>query len=110
MSGILDHSLVGFVLAASAGYAILALGPRTLRPRVYAALSRLLGRAPHWLGLGRVAQGFAIAAHGKAAGACGGCDTCGSEPAADAKSITSGPLNSPAPEVRIPVAKIGKRA
>jgi hypothetical protein len=102
MSSVLDYLLVGLVLLASAGYAVLALGPRTLRPRFYAALSRALVRAPAWTGLGRLAQRSAIAANAKAAGACGGCGTCGSEPgAADAK--TSG-------EVRIAVTKIGKRA
>jgi hypothetical protein len=97
MSGVLDISLVALVLLASAGYAILALGPRTLRPRVYASLSRLMSRAPGWLGLSGIAERLA-AAGGKSAGACGGCDTCGSEPAASADS-----------EVRISVSKIGKR-
>ena len=97
MSGFLDVCLVGLVLLASAGYAILALGPRTLRPRVYASLSRLLSRAPAWLGLAGLARGLA-AASGKAKGACGGCDTCGSEPA-----------QPPAGEVRISVSKISKR-
>jgi hypothetical protein len=98
MSGFLDFALVGLVLLASAGYAILALGPRSLRPRFYACLSRLLSRAPAWLALNAVAASLA-AASGKTGGACGGCDTCGSEPAAE----------SPSPEVRIPVSKIGKR-
>jgi hypothetical protein len=89
--------LVGLVLLASAGYAILALGPRTLRPRAYASLSRLMSRAPGWLGLKGIAEHLA-AASGKAGGACGGCGTCGSEPAASADS-----------EVRISVSKIGKR-
>jgi hypothetical protein len=98
MSGFLDVCLVGLVLLASAGYAILALGPRTWRPRVYASVSRLLSRAPGWLGLKGVAASLA-AASSKSGGACGGCDTCGSETAAE----------SPAPEVRISVSKIGKR-
>jgi hypothetical protein len=97
MSSVLDVSLVGLVLLASAGYAILALGPRTLRPRVYASLSRLLSRAPGWLGLVGIARRLA-AAGGKSAAACGGCGTCGSEPA-----------ESPTGEVRISASKIGKR-
>jgi hypothetical protein len=101
MNGVLDYFLVGLVLLVSAGYAVLALGPRTMRPRFYAASSRALARAPGWLGLKGIA-GRLAAAGGKSAGACGGCGTCGSEPgAADAK--TDG-------EVRIAVTKIGKRA
>jgi len=101
MSSVLDYFLVGLVLLASAGYAILALGPRTLRPRFYAASSRLLSRAPGWLGLGGIAQRLE-AASGKAGGACGGCDTCGSEPA--------GSTAAAGDEVRISVSKIGKRS
>jgi hypothetical protein len=99
MSSLLDFSLVGLVLLASAGYAVLALGPRSLRPRVYASLSRLMLRAPGWLGLEGIARRLA-AASGKAGGACGGCDTCGSEPAESAGS---------AGEVRISASDIGKR-
>lgn len=100
MSSVLDYFLVGLVLLASAGYAVLALGPRTLRPRVYASLSRLLARAPAWLGLGGSARRLE-AASGKAGGACGGCDTCGSEPAESTAAAGD--------EVRISVSKIGKR-
>jgi hypothetical protein len=96
MSGVLDFSLVGLLLLASAGYAILALGPRSLRPRFYASLSRLMLRAPGWLGLAAFAR--RLAAAGGKSGACGGCDSCGTEPAASADS-----------EVRISVSKIGKR-
>jgi|ERR1700678_3056926 hypothetical protein len=107
MNGVLDVFLVALVLLASAGYAVLALGPRTLRPRAYAALSRLLSRAPGWLGLEGIARRLA-AASGEAGGACGGCDTCGSEPAGSAGAAGDG-LQSPAGEVRIPVSKVGKR-
>jgi hypothetical protein len=103
MNSVLDNSLVGIVLVTSAVYAISALGPRALRRRLLASLSRLTVRAPRFLGLGRIAQRFAAAANGKAGGACGGCDSCGPEPAA------SDP-KSPASEVRVPVEKIGRRA
>jgi hypothetical protein len=108
MNGVLDVFLVGLVLLASAGYAVLALGPRTLRPRAYAALSRLLSRAPGCCGLEGIARRLA-AASGKAGGACGGCDTCGSEAAGSAGAAGDG-LQSAAGEVRIPVSKVGKRA
>jgi hypothetical protein len=48
-----------------------------------------------------MAQRLAVSA-GKAHGACGGCDDCGSEQAA-AKTPPGG-------EVRVPVEKIGRRA
>jgi|ERR1700678_1870206 hypothetical protein len=103
MKSVLDNSLVGVALLTSAVYAISALGPRALRRRLLAFLGRLTARVPRYLGLGRIAQRFAAAATGKAQGACGGCDNCGSEPAA------SDP-KSPASEVRVPVEKIGRRA
>ena len=40
MNGILDDFLVGLVLTISAGYAVFSLGPRSLRSRTFAALSR----------------------------------------------------------------------
>ena len=101
MSGVLDHALVGLALLVSAGYAMASLGPRSLRRRMLAALSRMAARAPSWLKLGRIAQRFAIAANGKAQGACGGCGTCGSDPPPDPKA--------PADEVRVPLDKIHRR-
>jgi len=103
MNSVFDNSLVGIALLASAVYAISALGPRTLRRRLLAALSRAAARMPRFLGSGRIAQRFAAAANGKAQGACGGCDSCGSEPAASEPK-------SPASEVLVPVEKIGRRA
>jgi hypothetical protein len=107
MNRILDNCLVGLVLIASAGYVLSSLGPRSLRRRLLAALSRILARAPRFLGLGRAAQWFAAAAVGKAQGACGGCDDCGPEQAPAPKSSSR---NSPAGEVSVPVANIGRRA
>jgi hypothetical protein len=101
MNSILDNSLVGLALVVSAGYAVSSLGPRSLRRRVLLGLSRVMARAPAFMGLRQTAQRLAAASAGKAQGACGGCDSCASEaPAA----------TSPAPEVRVPVTKIGRRA
>ena len=79
MHGILDSSLVGVALLASAAYAVLAFGPRSLRRRLLAALSRVMARAPAFPGRRRTAQWLAAASAGKSQGACGGCDDCGSE-------------------------------
>jgi len=100
MNSILDDSLVGLALLASAGYAVASLGPRSLRRRILGVLSRAAARAPAFLGLGRAAQRLAAASAAKAPGACGGCDSCGSEP-------TPQPPNA---EVRVPVAQISRRA
>ena len=101
MNGVIDSSLVGLALLASGGYVLLSLGPRSLRRRLLAALSQAASRAPAFLGLRRMAQRLAASA-GKAQGACGGCDDCGSgQPAAKT------PVEN---EVRVPVEKIGRRA
>lgn len=101
MSRILDHLLVGLVLIASAAYAVSALGPRSVRRRVLAALSRVMARAPASLGLRRMAEWLAVRSAGKAQGACGGCDSCGPEPAPTQKS--------PDTEVSVPMSDIGRR-
>ncbi|MHB8475984.1 MAG: DUF6587 family protein [Steroidobacteraceae bacterium] len=100
MSRLLDHVLVGLALLVSAAYAVSALGPRSLRRRVLAASSRMLARAPAALGLRRMAQWLAVRSAGKARGACGGCDGCGSE---------DSPAQSSDAEVRVPVAHIHRR-
>jgi hypothetical protein len=104
MNSVLDNSLVGLALLASAWYAAMKLGPRSLRPGMLRGLSRLFARAPAALGLRRFSKRLDAAAAGKAQGACGGCDTCGSEPAPKPSA------QNPPPEVRVPVAKIGRRA
>ena len=101
MNGFLDNSLVGLVLLVSAGYAVFSLGPRSLRRRALAALGRVTARAPAFLGLRRVSQWLAVASAGKAPGACGGCDSCGSEQSPTQKSTDA--------EITVPVAKIGRR-
>ena len=102
MNSILDDSLVGLALLASAVYAVAAIGPRSLRRRILGVLGRAAGRAPAFLGLGRIAQRLAAASAAKAQGACGGCDNCGSEPPTAPQP--------PKAEIRVPVARIGRRA
>jgi hypothetical protein len=107
MNGILDRSLVCLALLLSVGYALLSLGPRSLRRRLLGALSLALGRVPAVLGLRGAAQRLSMAADGKGQGACGGCDDCGSS----AAGATASPTKDRAPaEVRVPVGKIGRRA
>ena len=105
MNTLLDNSMVGLALLVSMGYAVASLGPRALRNRMLAALSRLLARAPAYLALGRAARRLSaasIATSSAAAGACGGCDNCGAEHAAAPQSAAA--------EVNVPVANIGRRA
>ncbi|HTV94513.1 MAG TPA: DUF6587 family protein [Steroidobacteraceae bacterium] len=96
----LDDTLVAIALAASAAYALWALGPKSLRRRLGSALAALAARAPAGLHLEAVARRLReTSAHG--GGACGGCESCA--PQADA------PLASAPAEVRVPLANIGKR-
>jgi hypothetical protein len=105
MNRILDNCLVGLALLVSAVYAVSALGPRTLRRRVLAALGRITARAPAYFGLRWLANRFAAASAAKAPGACAGCDDCG----ANASPPNPPAHDSPAPEVRVPVSKISRR-
>jgi hypothetical protein len=107
MNGILDGSLVCLALLLSVGYALLSLGPRSLRRKLLAASSWAAARMPAALGLRGAAQRLSMAAVGKSHGACGGCDDCGTSAADATKSATK---DSPPAEVRVPVAKIGRRA
>ena len=97
MSGILDKVLVGLVVLLSIGYAIASLGPRNWRRQILAAASRVVGRAPAFLGLKKAARRL-DAASAKARAACGGCDDCGTE------------VQESASEIKVPVGKIGRRA
>jgi hypothetical protein len=95
---LLDISLVSGAILISAGYAVARLGPRSLRRRMRAALSRWLAAAPAFLGLGRLSKSLASA---EAEGACGGCDTCGTE--------TPPQMSSESAEIKVPLANIGRR-
>ena len=101
MNTLLDNSLVGGAILLSAIYAVAKLGPRDLRKRMLAALSRALAAAPPFPGLRRVQQNLANAAAGKAQGACGGCDNCGTESSSEPQPSSG--------EIRIPVANIGRK-
>jgi hypothetical protein len=101
MNTVLDNSLVGLALLISAGYAVVSLGPKILRKRLLAALSRLMAGAPRFLRLGGAAQRLSAASDAKAKGACGGCDNCATEQ-------SSAPHVSSA-EINVPVARISRR-
>ena len=83
MNRFLDNSLVMLALLASGAYALSSLGPKSLRRRMWGTLARIAARAPSFLRLDRLARRL------------GASD----QPAAE----------SPSPEVRVPVAKIGRR-
>jgi hypothetical protein len=102
MNAVLDNFLVGVLLLVSVGYAVYKLGPRTLRSRILQSLSRAMAAAPAFLRLGRAAQKLDAASAGKVQGACGGCDNCGTESSSEPQSSSA--------EIKIPVAKIGRRA
>ena len=102
MNAVLDNFLVGVLLLASVSYAVYKLGPRTLKRRILQTLSRATAAAPGFLKLGRVAQKLDAASAAKVQGACGGCDNCGTE-------SSSEPQPSSSAEIKIPVAKIGRR-
>jgi hypothetical protein len=99
MNAVLDNFLVAAVLLVSLGYALVKLGPRTLRQRILSCLSLIFAAAPSFLRLDGVAQRLS-AASGKNQAACGGCDTCGTE----SSSVPQSPS-----EINVPVAKIRRR-
>ena len=105
MNSVLDNSLVGLALLASAGYAIMKLGPRSVRQSVLAGLSKLFAHAPATAGLRRISERFGAASAGKAQGACAGCDNCGSEQT----PVQPAAQDSVPGEVSVPVARIGRR-
>jgi hypothetical protein len=109
MSRLLDAALVAIVLAASVGYALYSLGPKTLRRWLRTLLADLAARAPaalHLSGIERRLRGAAgVATPGVAtpggSGACGGCDSC----APSGEDARGGAGK----EIRVPAASIGKR-
>ena len=100
MSAWLDDAIVGALLLAAVAYAAARLGPKAWRKRILETLSQVITHAPAFLKLRGVAQRLE-AASGKSQGACGGCDDCGSE---------TPPAPQSSAELRVPVAKIGRRA
>jgi hypothetical protein len=99
MNAVLDSLLVAAVLLASLGYALVKLGPLSLRKWILGHLSLILAAAPSFLRLAGVAQRLS-AASGKNQAACGGCDSCGTE----SQSVPPSPS-----EINVPIAKIGRR-
>jgi hypothetical protein len=137
MSPWFDNILVGLALLASVGYAFAALGPRALKQRLLAGLVDRLAGTSQFFGLLKIARRLQAKAAAKSAGACGGCDNCGSgsntaaavhgaaQGAAQgaargtqgfsqganqgATQSAAGTTQSAVGDVRIPVAKIGRR-
>jgi hypothetical protein len=114
MSPLLDAALVAIVLAASVGYALYSLGPKTLRRWLRTALADLAARAPAALHLGRVERRLREAAGGS--GACGGCGSCastadaaGADDAGGVEARAEDARGGAGKEIRIPAASIGKR-
>jgi hypothetical protein len=101
MNAVVDNLLVGALLLVSVGYVLYKLGPRALSKRILGTLSRAMAAAPAFLKLGAAAQRLAAASAGKAPGACGGCDNCGSESAPEPRPSSA--------EIKIPVSNIGRR-
>jgi hypothetical protein len=119
MNGLLDAALVAIVLAASVGYALYSLGPKTLRRWFRTALADLAARVPAALHLGGIERRLRGSAGGS--GACGGCDSCapsgadargaGADPrdaAMDARGGGKDPRDAGI-EIRVPAASIGRR-
>ena len=102
MHALLDEFLVGGALLASVLYALISLGPRTLKRGVAVRAAALIRSLPPMPGLRSLSRRLETAAAVKPSAACGGCDDCGSAPAPESSG-------SAEPEVRIPVSAIGKR-
>ena len=99
MNRVLDGVVVGSALLASVIYALLTLGPQGMRRRILSTLARLAAHAPSFLRSDGIARRLREAS-ARAASACGGCESRGSEESA---------ARAPASDVRVPVPKIGKR-
>ena len=99
MHRVVDNVLVASVLLVSFAYAVLSLGPRSLRRRLLDGAAALLLRLPRFLGVRVLARRLGNAAE-SGSGACGGCDSCGAKPPANAGESM---------DVGVPLSKIGKR-
>jgi hypothetical protein len=109
MSHALDIAVVAIVVVASIGYAVFALGPKSLRRRIADRLIGVAARSEPMPGLGWFTRRLSAGANAKlAAGSCGGCDNCGSETGAEPTASSVGAVAG-AVEVRIPVAQIRRR-
>jgi hypothetical protein len=112
MVHVLDNFVVVLVLGSSTAYVAFTLGPKSWRVAVARRLGQFAPRLPTRWGLRRAALRLSTLATKKAGGACGACDNCGSESAGKSASgagAGAGAGVSMAGEVRIAVAKIGRR-
>lgn len=100
MQHLVDLLLVGLALIASTVYALIALGPKSLRKSAAAAVADLAARAAAIPGLRGPLQRYSLSLAKKAQGGCGGCDNCGSDQAAHPDAAT---------ESRVPISKVGLR-
>jgi hypothetical protein len=115
MAHFIDTIVVAFTVALSAAYAAFALGPKSWRAVVARQLGEFAAHLPEHLRLRRAVQRLGTLAAAKAGAACGGCDNCGGETAAKSASDAAAGPNVPderrnSSEVRIAVAKIGRRS
>jgi len=95
----LDGLSVAALLFAGFVYSLAALGPKSLRKRMFGSVAGALARLPAAFGLRGWA--FRLAAASQTKGSCGGCSSCATADAADTASTP--------PEVHIPASSIGKR-
>ena len=105
MQHLVDLLLVGLALIASTGYALFALGPKSLRKSAAAAIADLAARAAAIPGLRGPLLRFSLSLANKTQGSCGGCDNCGSEDAAHRNAAH----RDAAAESRVPMSKVGLR-
>ncbi len=115
MSHALDIVMVTIVLAASVGYAVSKLGPKSFRRLIANRLIGVAARSERVPGLRWFTRRLSAGANAKlAGGSCGGCDNCGSDaaatPAASIVGARAGAGAGAEAEVRIPVAQIRRRA
>ena len=101
MHSLLDEFLVGGALLASIVYALLALGPRTLKRALLVRMAAWVRSAAAIPGLRVLARRLETAAAGKPSGTCGGCEDCGSGQSKGSEA--------PAAEISVPMSKIGRR-
>ena len=117
MSRWIDVLAVGIAVALSIFYALSALGPKTLRARLWRALGMLLASAPRPLRSARLEARVASTA-ARMQAACGGCDSCaagaggagasGAGASGAGAKGSSGASASGGREVRVPLARIGR--
>ena len=115
MRYVLDLLFVGLVISVSLAYVVFALGPKALRVRAADAIAARAARVPSAFKLRRGVFWLSESLGAKAGGACGGCNSCGTttkDPAAASKdpaAASAGTSAAAGRDVRVPVARIGRR-